>query len=202
MLFLFAHRCLRRLSPLVDPGLLRLPEVLPSHAVALIVNVVMCSLLFFLAIELELVIGLSALTAGAALVPLAAALVIASPIVGRITDRRSTRSTVVLGATLLGSSQAGLALLVDRGSLALVIGRTVTTGVAMAWRPPGARVAGNPGRALRRPRDQRGLAAGAAVIAWFWLPRHRASPEQQSTFTRSSDQDTKLQVTNPLKEPT
>ena len=48
----------------------------------------MCSPLFFLAIELELVIGLSALTAGAALVPLAAALVIASPIVGRITDRR------------------------------------------------------------------------------------------------------------------
>lgn len=88
MLFLFAHRCLRRPSPLVDPGLLRLPGVLPSHAVALIVNVVMCSLLFFLAIELELVIGLSALTAGAALVPLAAALVIASPIVGRITDRR------------------------------------------------------------------------------------------------------------------
>lgn len=41
-----------------------------------------------------------------------------------------------------------------------------------------------------------GLAAGAAVIAWFWLPRHRASPEQQSTFTRSSDQDTKLQASN------
>ena len=98
----------RAAHPLVEFSFLRRPAVAGPNLVILLSTAVMCSLFFFLALYLQIVLGQSALGAGVALLPLTVAIVITAPAAGRVADRVGARLPVVAGMTLLAGALLGL----------------------------------------------------------------------------------------------
>jgi len=93
---------LRATAPLLDPLLYRSRTFAGANAVSLLSTAVMCNLFFFLSLYFQLILGYSALGAGASLLPLTAFIVVLAPLAGRLSDRRGRRGPVVAGMALLG----------------------------------------------------------------------------------------------------
>lgn len=140
---LFIARERRARQPLVDLTLFRSRSLTGANLVTLLSTAVMCSLFFFLALYLQTVVGLSALGAGGALLPLTLSIVVVAPVAGRLADRFGSRLLVVVGMLALGVALLGLGTLGLRsGGLALSawlglagigigIARTPTTSAAL-----------------------------------------------------------------------
>ena len=99
-LFLLLER--RATAPLLDPLLYRSRSFAGANAVSLLSTAVMCNLFFFLSLYFQLVLGYTALGAGASLLPLTAFIVVFAPLAGRLSDRHGRRLPVVAGMALLG----------------------------------------------------------------------------------------------------
>lgn len=141
---LFIARERRARQPLVDLRLFRSRSLTGANLVTLLSTAVMCSLFFFLALYLQTVVGLSALSAGGALLPLTVSIVVVAPIAGRLADRFGNRPLAVVGMLALAAALLGMGTLGLRSDgialpawLALAgigigIARTPTTSAALS----------------------------------------------------------------------
>ena len=145
---LFVRGELRASAPLLDPSLFHSRSFAGANAVSLLSTAVMCNLFFFLSLYFQLVLGYTALGAGAALLPLTLFIVVVAPAAGRFSDRVGGRRPVVAGMALLGLAllllssldlDSGIgATLVWLGLAGVGIGLTTTptTAVALDSLPP------------------------------------------------------------------
>lgn len=158
---LFVRRCSGPGS-LVNLGRLRSqPGVLRAHAIALLVNAVMCNFLFFFAIELQLAQGLSPLLAGAALIPFAAGLTLTAPLVGRAVDRRGTAIVLLVSGGVVFVSQIALATVGAHASVAAVVALSLVAGAALG----ATATAATAGAMHLVPDDKLGESAGTLAAA-------------------------------------
>jgi MFS family permease len=89
---------------MIDIGMFKVPIFDLTLAVVSATVIVQFGILVFLPLQLETVRGLTALTVGTMLVPMAIAGAITFPLGGRLTDRIGPRVPVVSGAVLLSVS--------------------------------------------------------------------------------------------------
>jgi EmrB/QacA subfamily drug resistance transporter len=115
-------------TPLLDRSLFRLPNFLAANLLSMLNVAVMCSMLFFLSLYLQLGVGISAIQVGFALLPFTVLLPVLAPLAGWLAAR--------IGARLL--SGTGLALLATG---LLLLGR-VDAGWGPAQLLPGLLAAG------------------------------------------------------------
>jgi EmrB/QacA subfamily drug resistance transporter len=168
----------RRADPLID---LRVFRSLPfSGALAITVCSFAClgGFLFLTTIYLQDVHGLTALRAGIALTPLAAATAVAGPLAGRVMARRGARGPVTVGGAALGASCLALAQAPPAASWALLAAayavfgvgygavNTVIAAIAVAGMPRAqAGVAGGITSAGRQAGQSLGVSVVGAVLA-------------------------------------
>ena len=133
----FVRLELRAAAPLLDPSLFRSRNFAGANAVSLLSTAVMCNLFFFLSLYFQLILGYTALGAGATLLPLTAFIVVVAPLAGRLSDMHGRSRPVVAGMVLLGVALLLLSRLdVDSG-----IGRTLVflglggVGIGLATTP-------------------------------------------------------------------
>lgn len=122
----------RRRDPLLPLGIFRSRQFSGANAATLLIYAALGALFFFLMIQLQGVLGYSALAAGASLLPINALMLALSPSAGRWGERRGPREPIALGALL---AAAGLALFSrvgpDAGYLAGVLPAAVVFGAGL-----------------------------------------------------------------------
>lgn len=139
----------------------RSPGFLGAALVTLLATAVMCSVLFFVALYLQLAAGLSVLLAGAVLLPMTVAIAAGAPLAGRLSDRIGPAKPATTGMAVLALALAALAVLGLGSGIAplLPLLALVGVGVALVTAPTTA-------AALESvPPDARGAAAGALNTA-------------------------------------
>lgn len=101
-------------APLLDRSLLRLPNFLVANLIGLLNVAVMCSMLFFLSLYLQLGAGIPAIRVGIVLLPFTVLIAAIAPLAGWLTSRIGARllsgtglALVVTGLVLLGGVSAG-----------------------------------------------------------------------------------------------
>ena len=152
--FALAER--RAVSPLVNVTVLRRRGALGANAVILLATAVMCSLFFFLALYLQTVLGATPLSAGMQLLPLTVAIVLVSPLAGRLVDRVGARALVSAGMALLAIALLGLTRL-ELGWTASTLAPWLVLagiGIGMTTTPTTAAALGRSGS------DMHGIASG------------------------------------------
>ncbi len=99
--------------PMMPLTLFRSRQFSAANGTTLLVYAALSGAMFLLVLQLQKVLGYSALEAGAALVPLTVLLLLLSPTAGKLSQRWGPRGPMTLGPLL---AAAGLALLVRVGS--------------------------------------------------------------------------------------
>lgn len=97
----------------------------------LLATSVMCSLFFFLALYLQVVLGYSALASGVGLLPLTVTIVVVGPLAGRLADRIGARLPVTVGMVLLAAGLLGLSRLDVDSSLGSLMPWFALAGLAI-----------------------------------------------------------------------
>jgi DHA2 family methylenomycin A resistance protein-like MFS transporter len=143
-------------DPALPPALLRARDFVGANAIAGAMNVVGIGMVFVLTLYLQTVQGRSAMTAGAALVPLFAPLAALSPVTGRLVARLGPRPLMLAGL-VVGAAGALTLLGVQPGSGYLdLLPALIGLGVGM-----GLLTASVVAAAIRAvPADRSGLASG------------------------------------------
>lgn len=105
----------RAAAPMLPPALFRIPAFTGTAVVAFAQSVALYPLLLFVAIYLQVGLGLSPTETGLRILPLTLVLVVVAPISGRLTNRWPLRIPLTAGLVLIGT---GLLLMraVDVGS--------------------------------------------------------------------------------------
>ncbi|MET0736141.1 MAG: MFS transporter [Microbacterium sp.] len=129
--WMFVRRQLRSESPMLDMRLFRNPTFSGALIVNLLSVVGLVGFLFFVAQHLQLVVGLSPMQAGFALVPGLAAMIISGLVVVPIAKRHPARVVVpiALGFSVLG--YVAVAVATGPDSLWLLIGAFVSLGIGI-----------------------------------------------------------------------
>lgn len=105
--FVAVERRLR--EPLVQLALFRARVFSGANLVTLLSTAVMCSVLFFMSLYLQLALGYSPLRAGLAFLPMTGTIVVAAPLAGALADRIGPRVPAVGGMLALALGLLGLA---------------------------------------------------------------------------------------------
>lgn len=109
----------RERDPLLQLSIFRSRQFSGANATTLLVYAALGAMFFLLMLELQTVLGYDALRAGAALLPLNAIMLVASPITGRLASRVGARWPMTLGAF---GAAAGMALFARVGRDATYFG--------------------------------------------------------------------------------
>ncbi|GAA2084959.1 MFS transporter [Streptomyces albiaxialis] len=180
----FVRRQRRAPAPVVEFALYRDRRFAGGSAAAALLTLGTGSALFVLAQYLQLVRGLSALEAGAALVPLALGTVLGSALGGRAPARLGARATIVLGFTATAAGFLLLAALTPTSPYALVAGGLLLQGWGTGFSSPAttATVLGavpseraGMGSALNDTHQQLGIALGVALLGSLLAAVYRAA---------------------------
>lgn len=158
--FLRAER--RRADALVDVGNLARRPVYGANAVMLLQTAIMCSVLYFVALYLQSALAYPPLGAGLRLLPFTVAILVASPIAGRLYDRLGARRLAVLGMTAvafglvsmaeIGLGQSSLALEASLAMIGVGIGLVTAPTAAVALAGAAKGQAGGPAALLTAAR--------------------------------------------------
>ncbi|QIG41292.1 MFS transporter [Microbacterium sp. 4R-513] len=128
---LFVRRQLRAETPMLDMRLFRRATFTGALLVNLLSVVALVGFLFFVAQHLQLIVGLSPMEAGFALVPGLAAMIVAGLVVVPISKRFSPR-VVVPGALLLSiGGYVTIALVAGSDSLVAIVAAFVALGIGI-----------------------------------------------------------------------
>lgn len=119
----------RSREPLVQLALFRERAFTGANLVTLLSTAVMCSVLFFMSLYLQLALGYSPLRAGLAFLPMTGTIVVAAPLAGALADRIGPRVPAVGGMLALALGLLGLALLGVDGSLPATLASLAIVGV-------------------------------------------------------------------------
>jgi EmrB/QacA subfamily drug resistance transporter len=118
---------------LIEPSLLRSRQTVGANVLSLLSTAVMCNLFFFIALYLQLVLGYGTMAAGTALLPLTAAIVLVSPLAGRLSDRVGRRAPIVTGMLLLAVGLIVLSRLDERSELPLIMAGLALAGIGIGF---------------------------------------------------------------------
>lgn len=120
--------------PLLPLDAFRSREFSGVNAVTLFVYAALNGLFFLLMIQLQTVLGYSALAAGASLLPINALMVLISPLAGRVAERHGARTPMVAGSL---TAAAGMLLFTrvgpGAGFLTTVLPAAVVFAFGLAW---------------------------------------------------------------------
>lgn len=143
-------------APLVDLRRLRSRTVSGANTVMLLSTAVMCSVLFFISLYLQLALGYSALGAGAVFLPMTGLILVVAPLSGRLSDRVGERAPATAGMAVLALGLALLATLGLDGELDALLPALalVGLGVGLVTTPVTAAALAD------APVDEGGVAAG------------------------------------------
>ncbi len=101
-------------APLLDRSLFHMPNFLAADVLGLLNVAIMCSLLFFLSLYLQLGVGFSAVRVGVALLPFTLLIAVVAPLAGWFVSRAGARllsgsglALVAVGLVLLGRINPG-----------------------------------------------------------------------------------------------
>jgi MFS family permease len=119
----------RAREPLVQLALFRERAFSGANLVTLLSTAVMCSVLFFMSLYLQLALGYSPLRAGLAFLPMTGTIVVAAPLAGALADRIGPRVPAVGGMLALALGLLGLARLGVDGSFAATLASLAIIGV-------------------------------------------------------------------------
>ena len=105
LLFLVAFFVVEQRSshPLLPLGVFRSREFSGVNATTLLMYAALSGLFFLLMLQLQTVLGYSALTAGASLLPINVLLLVVSPVAGRVAHRIGARAPMVAGSLVAAS---------------------------------------------------------------------------------------------------
>ena len=126
---IFVRRQLRLPVPMLDMGLFRMPVFSGALLVNLLSVIALVGFLYFVAQHLQLVVGLSPLEAGWALVPGLAAMIVAGLAVVPIARR--VRPRILIPAALAFSVAGYVAIAVGAQSLTVVIAAFIVLGIGI-----------------------------------------------------------------------
>jgi EmrB/QacA subfamily drug resistance transporter len=146
----------RSADPLVDLSRLRRRRLAGPNMVTLLASAVMCSMFFFLALYLQIVLDYTALTAGLLLLPLTVAIMIVSPLAGHLADRIGARIPVTAGMLLLAAALFALSSLRVDSSAGSLMPWLALSGIGIGLTTTPATTAALAGS----DSDQYGMAAG------------------------------------------
>lgn len=121
----------RTAEPLLKLSLFKDRSFAGANIQILLATSVMCSLFFFLALYLQVVLGYSALASGVGLLPLTVTIVLVGPLAGRLADRIGPRLPVTVGMLLLAAALLGLSRLGVDSSLASLLPWFILAGMAI-----------------------------------------------------------------------
>jgi MFS transporter, DHA2 family, methylenomycin A resistance protein len=152
--WLLAQR--RARDPMVPPWLLRRRTFSGPVAVGLLLNLGFYGQLFVMSLYLQRVRGESPSLAGVALLPEALAVLVASPLSGRVTGRTGPRLPMTAGMLIGGLGFAALALTRPGTAFGLLVAPMAAAGFGISFTMPAA-TAAVMGAA---PPDRGGLASG------------------------------------------
>lgn len=96
-------------QPMLDPRLLRRPQLAGATTFASLVYLAALGFMFLNTLYLQRVRGFSALHAGVAILPMAAAVAIAAPLSGRFTESAGARRTIAAAGVLIACAMGILA---------------------------------------------------------------------------------------------
>ncbi|WP_051580246.1 DHA2 family efflux MFS transporter permease subunit [Pseudonocardia acaciae] len=119
-------------APLVPLSIFRNRQLSGANAVNLLLNMTLLAMFFFIALYLQRVLGLGALLAGVAYLPLTVTIVAAAQLAGRVIGRFGTRTALAGGLVTLTVGLAWFAAIDARGSyLVDVLGPSLLCGAGM-----------------------------------------------------------------------
>lgn len=180
----FARWQHRAASPLLDFALYRDRRFAGGSAAAALLTVGTGSSLFVLAQYLQLVRGLSALEAGAAVVPLAVGVVLGSAAGGRAQASAAPRATIAAGFTVTATGFCVLAALTPTSSYAVTAVGLALSGLGTGFAGPATtstvlsavpRARAGLGSALNDTHQQLGIAFGVAGLGALLSATYRAA---------------------------
>jgi MFS family permease len=149
-------------QPVLDMALFKIRSFTAGNVASMLNALTLSALVFELTLYLQLVRGFSAFQAGIALVPMDVAMILLSPISGRLSDKYGSRGLTVLG---LGISSLALVLLANLSAntdAVLIVVPLVLSGAGAAlFRSPNLRsIMG------AVPPERRGIANGVRSTIW------------------------------------
>jgi DHA2 family methylenomycin A resistance protein-like MFS transporter len=124
--FVLLERAVR--SPLIDPAIFRDATFATAVAIGFVFNFCLYGSIFCLAVGLERLRGLDALTTGLALLPMTAATAVMALLAGRLVPRLGEWPVLVAGLTCGAAGATLVALNARSGSLGLLLVATVPIG--------------------------------------------------------------------------
>lgn len=128
---LFVRRQLRQSEPMLDMRLFRHGSFSGALLVNLLSVLALVGFLYFVAQHLQLIVGLSPLQAGLALVPGLLAMIVAGLVVVPIAARLSPRIVVPAALAFSVAGYVAIALSTDAGSLGVLVGAFVSLGIGI-----------------------------------------------------------------------
>jgi Na+/melibiose symporter-like transporter len=128
-LFIWRERLAR--DPLLEISLFKDRVFAGANIQILLATSVMCSLFFFLALYMQVVLGYTALEAGFGLLPLTITIVVVGPAAGWLADRIGPGIPVSLGMLLLAGALLGLSGLRVDSSIASLLPWLTLAGIAI-----------------------------------------------------------------------
>jgi MFS family permease len=136
---LWARLALRTPAPLVDLRVSARPAVLWTNVASILTGFAMFASFMVstqvlqASTETDYGFGLSLVTAGLALLPIGAAMMIFSPVSARVSRRWGPRTTLVLGTAVLAVGNLGFAALPGRLPLVIACSTVIAAGAALAY---------------------------------------------------------------------